>query len=271
MNAARLDAYLLVTHGSRDPRPHAATEQLSRLVVLELEAVSRAEVAASVAIAPEGAPKVRCSVGCVGTAVLECHPLPLHQQIQQFATRAWLQGYRRVMIVPLFLLPGVHVMEDIPSEVAIARQHLEVEMPLQIAPHLGSHSQIVSLVEQLLVQAGPGARVLLAHGSRRPNGNDAVEAIAHAIGAVSAYWTISPDLETQVTRLVQQGHHQITVMPYFLFEGGTTDAIAQQLQALRQQLPQVQIALASPLGASPHLSRLIVEQLAHADALQVSD
>ncbi|NEP61366.1 MAG: sirohydrochlorin chelatase, partial [Symploca sp. SIO2G7] len=60
----------------------------------------------------------------VGTATLELAPSPLHEQIQQFANLALRVGCQEVQLLPLFLLPGVHVMEDIPAEAAQAQANL---------------------------------------------------------------------------------------------------------------------------------------------------
>jgi len=58
----------------------------------------------------------------IGTACLELSPVPLHEQIKEFGVGALAGGYNCFQVVPLFLLPGVHVIEDIPTEVAIANK-----------------------------------------------------------------------------------------------------------------------------------------------------
>lgn len=200
----------------------------------------------------------------VGTAVLELAPSPLHQQIQQFAERALAQGYTQLQVVPLFLLPGVHVMEDIPTEVEQAQQALGSSIALEIRPHLGSHPPLPNLLERLdnsiATIPSPG-KILLAHGSRRPGGNQPVEQIAARLNALPAYWSVPPDLETQLTALVKQGCQQIAILSYFLFAGGITDAIAQEVDRLAFQFSQVQIHLSPPIGATPALAEQILALL----------
>jgi sirohydrochlorin cobaltochelatase len=106
------------------------------------------------------------------------------------------------------------------------------------------------------------AWILLSHGSRRHNGNQPVEALATKLGAVAAYWSVSPSLETQVAALVNAGSRQIGVLPYFLFAGGITDAIAQKIAALSQELKAVNLSMASPIGASVQLADLILDLIA---------
>jgi sirohydrochlorin cobaltochelatase len=217
-------AYLLVTHGSRDPRPAQAIADLAEMVQQKLHTR-------------------------VGTAVLECSDIPLHEQIQHFS-----QGIDPLYIVPLFLLPGVHVMEDIPEQIAIAQQTLSCSMTL--LPYLGSSPKF----HRLLAKRFPlGARVLLSHGSRRTYANRPIEDLADQLGAIAAYWSVEPKLERQVQILAEQGHHQIAILPHFLFSGGITDAIARSVQALREQFPQTQLELLSALDASPELANLIVD------------
>ena len=231
-------ASFLVTHGSRDPRPQAEMQQLMQFMVQQLP--------------------YRIVPPLITAGALELHPLPLHQQILQFGQQAIAAGHRSLQVVPLFLLPGVHVMEDIPAEVAIARQSLE--LPVEVTPHLGNHPRLPALLNPPSLAPGE-ALILLAHGSRRQGGNAPVEAIAHSLTAFPAFWSLPPDLETQVATLVQAGKTRITVLPYFLFAGGITDAIAQQVTQLAARFPQVSLTLLEPLGATAALAEIVLEQM----------
>jgi len=55
----------------------------------------------------------------------------------------------------------------------------------------------------------------------------------------------------------RQGYREIAILPYFLFSGGITDAIAQAVEALKLQFPGVSLYLAEPLGVSGELADLI--------------
>ena len=98
----------------------------------------------------------------------------------------------------------------------------------------------------------------MSHGSRRTGGNAPVEAIATHLEAVPAYWSVAPDLATQVTHLVEQGCEAIDILPYFLFEGAITDAIAQTVAQLSQQFPSTRLRMAGTLGANSGLATHIV-------------
>lgn len=238
----RSSTYLLVSHGSRDPRPQLALENLGQLLSQNL---------------PD-------SSVTVATATLELGPTPLHEQICSFGDRTLSLGLTELQILPVFLLPGVHVAEDIPAEVEIAQQTFGDKLKIELRPHLGS--QEAGLTNLLKIQMQQVAFlpnlcspkwILLSHGSRRPGGNSTVEEIASKLGALTAYWSVKPSLESQIDSLVRGGQQQIGIVPYFLFNGGITDAIDKNVEQLKQQFPEAEIHLANPLGASVELANLI--------------
>ena len=233
-----MSAYLLVSHGSRDPRPQVAMEELGRLVSAQL-----------------GNGKY-----LVGIAALELQPQPLHQQIQDFASIACREGVKSLEIVPVFLLPGVHVMADIPEQIALAQQALGEDIIIRQHPHLGSHRNLVTLLSQEMARMGAQTTmttILLAHGSRRPGSLEPIETMAAQLGAVTAYWAVAPSLESRIQALVAAGRTTVAILPYFLFTGGITDAIAVSIERLKLQFPTVTFQLAAPLGASPELAEII--------------
>ena len=195
----------------------------------------------------------------VGTATLELAPSPLHKQIQQFAHLALGAGCQQVQLLPLFLLPGVHVMEDIPAEMALAQANLGDAVVLKQQPYLGANPDLGRILAKQVSLVETHGKILLAHGSRRYRGNEPVEVIAEQLGAVAAYWSISPTLEEQITTLVSAGHNQIMIIPYFLFSGGITDAIAQMITSLQEKFPQLQLKLGEPIGVSTELAKLVVD------------
>ena len=204
----------------------------------------------------------------VGTASLECSPLPLHKQIEQFSavvqsslvTNSDLQTIPyKLLLLPLFLLPGVHVMDDIPKEVALAQQALGNAIEITLRPAIGSHPGLHRLVTECMATQPVEAWILLSHGSRRANGNQPVENLAERLGATIAYWSVPPSLESRLQDLSQLGIRNIGILPYFLFAGGITDAIAQTVETLSQQFPILKLHLAPPLAASSELTDLLVD------------
>jgi sirohydrochlorin cobaltochelatase len=230
-------AYLLVSHGSRDPRPQKAVEHLAHLLRCRLSK-------------PE-------PPSLVTTATLELATIPLHERICQ-QVRAY--PLPRLDIIPLFLSPGVHAREDIPAEVAIAQQSLP-NTHLHIHPYVGSYPGMVTILADQFRHLNDGARLIVAHGSRLRGANASIEALAAQLGAITAYWSVDPSLEAQVTALVATGCHAIAIQPYFLFSGGIADAIATTVEMLQLKFPHVRFSLGQALGATPALADLIVQEI----------
>jgi sirohydrochlorin ferrochelatase len=195
----------------------------------------------------------------IATAMLELAPQPLHQQILTAIAQARSQGAQHLILLPLFLLPGVHVREDIPHEVALAQAMGDQLLPLTIAPYVGSHLGMTALLRRQFAFYPNRGRILLAHGSRRIGGNQPVEAMAQRLTATPAYWSVQPSLARQLQRLVTDEQTDWIIQPYFLFPGGITDAIAQQLGELRTQWPLATLDLGTSLSDTPEFIPLILD------------
>ena len=275
-------AYLLISHGSRDPRPQEAMNRLANLVREQLEATLLPSVKedlsneqhevdgrtllegragqTSVLTRPglTTSPPARSKV-IVGTACLELSPLPLSEQIYEFGLRLKAAGIDRLKLLPMFLMAGVHVMEDIPEEVEEARRLLGDSLELTLCPHLGSHPGIPSVLADRLASVPAEGSLLIAHGSRRPKGNRAIAGLARRLETAVAYWSIPPDIETQVIELMQRGCQRLTILPYFLFAGGITDAIAHRTEELAERFPKICFRLLPTLGATDEIAELAFE------------
>lgn len=282
----RPSAYLLVFHGSRDRRPEAAATALAQFFMHRIQYAttdlpfarkgspslvpkrSPTHSASTLPLADlrwAASPDLDSPIPAVDVAALECQPLPLCDQICQFVQSLptgdrEINGDRRlVLILPLFLLPGMHVMEDIPTQVAHAQTTLGQRFQLEVVPYLGCHPGLCRLVTERMASFPAEVWVLLSHGSRRPGANQAIEDLATRLGVVTAYWTLEPGLEFRIQELANLGCRRIAIFPYFLFSGGTTDAIALLVQRLSQQFPSLKLHLTSPFDATPELADLVVD------------
>lgn len=234
-----------MSHGSRDPRPQIAVNLLAQQLSLWLQQSWQLQ-------------NIH-----VGTAQLELGDKPLHIQILEFAHSC---GVQKVVICPLFLLPGVHVMEDIPAEVAIARDESGLEVV--VTPFLGACGELGDMFAQHRLTM-PDRAILLAHGSRREHGNDAVEKLAIRLDVGNAYWSIpqggrsanEPSLTDRSIEYIESGATEIGILLYFLFAGGITDAIGKSVEELRRQFPLVKFSLGESIGSSPELVGTIGKML----------
>ncbi|BAZ37379.1 cobalamin biosynthesis CbiX protein [Calothrix sp. NIES-4101] len=258
---AMSSAYLLLSHGSRDPRQNIAMQELAQKFSDSLNFSQRSQL------------ENRINKNQIGTVYLELQPQPLHQQVCQFTKQIISSPLQplQLKILPLFLLPGTHVMEDIPTEIALAKQELAKQMLgkniiIELLPYLGSHVNLGKLIAAQLMTMPAEKYILIAHGSRRPGFQEPIEKLIANLQALNldvtpAYWAVSPNLESQVRELVVNGNQRITIAPYFLFPGGITDAIATTVKKLQLQFPGVRLNLTEPLGMSAKFADLIWELL----------
>ena len=196
----------------------------------------------------------------VELALLECTSQPLSGRILQIAEQARMQSIPSVQIVPLFLLPGVHVMQDIPTAVQQAQQQLS-SPTIEVAPYLGAAAMLPQWLQQRVAQVSAEARLVVAHGSRRSQGNQPVEALAQRLDATVAYWAIQPSFADQVERLYGQGYRQIAVLPYILFPGGMSQGLIEQSVQLTQHLPQLQLTILPCLAEEEGLVKVLLNQI----------
>ncbi|NEQ82591.1 MAG: sirohydrochlorin chelatase [Moorea sp. SIO2I5] len=201
----------------------------------------------------------RSSAPLVGTATLELADIPLHEQIVRFAQLAKGADCQELKLLPLFLLRGVHVMEDIPWQVSLAEQKLGSQTAIHLLPHLGANPALVRLLRNQWAKLDGDAKILLSHGTSRPGVQEETGAVANQLGAVAADWSVQPSLWEQVSIIANSGAKKIAILAYFLFEGRITDAIAQMLLEIQQKFPQVQLNLGKPIGVSEELVDLIMD------------
>lgn len=287
-SSTALTAYLLVSHGSRDVRQAQEMSRLANMFRKRLlhkicsdsydidtesfnrsitaiekgkpTRVSLMEKRALSHIGRDFYPAVQSNhILSVETAYLELAPQPLHERICQIGYELISAGIRKLVVVPVFLMAGTHVMEDIPDEVSTAQTRLGDALTVHICSHLGSHPKMASVLKQRLSSLTTGAALLVAHGSRRQRGNKAIQQLAQQLDAPVAYWAVPPDIESQVILLMQQGYQGITIMPYFLFAGGITDAIAHRTEELAERFPKITFRLLPTLGATEEIADLVVD------------
>jgi sirohydrochlorin cobaltochelatase len=237
-------AYFLIAHGSRDARAYQGLEATAEFVRQHLMSPSSSQ-----------------NIPLVGTGVLEFGNRPLASQIADFARAAAATGVRQVFLLPLFLAAGNHVLQDLPEAIAEAKSKLLGKaVSLKLCPALSTHPHLAQLVRNRMNDLLPCDRwILLAHGTRRSEGNQPIDALAAQLGIVPAYWAISPTLEAPIQTLQQLGAQRIGIVPYFLFPGRITDAIEAHIVELRSKFSTLDLQITQPLNPSPLLAKLLVD------------
>lgn len=193
--------YFLVTHGSSDPM---ASQQFQELINVA---------------------QIWCPNQIIGGGCLEGLPQSLTEQLLSFSQIAWRTQpqLRQVQVIPLFLLPGVHVCEDLPRALELANQAIGFDL-FQLGNYLGQHPEIPRLLAQKFALFPSDRRILLSHGSKLSGAQRLISSLASQLGAEPAYWAMEPKLSNQIS-----GSGSVTVLPYFLFPGKIPRAIAAEI------------------------------------------
>ena len=117
------------------------------------------------------------------------------------------------------------------------------------------------------------ALLLMAHGSRIPEANDAAREIAGMVREMTGFEIIEvsfreqhlPNIQQGIDACVAQGAERVLLMPYFLFVGAhVQEDLPEEMAQARLRHPGVQFAMGSHLGAHRKLAEVVVERVAEA-------
>lgn len=248
-----LSAYFLIAHGSRDVRSHHG---------LEACATYMRQYLTTHRVLPQTEP-------WVGTGVLEFGDQPLATQMADFAKAAAAAGVRQIFLLPLFLAAGNHLLQDLPEAIQDAQGQVDPDVLLTLCPALGNHPNLSLLVQARMSEVLPCNHwILLAHGSKRPGGNQPIDALAAQLKIAPAYWATAPGLEDQIQALQALGARRIGIAPYFLFAGRITDAIEANVVELRSKFNPLDLQMTQPLNPSPLLAKLLLDSCTAFSAVQ---
>ncbi len=114
------------------------------------------------------------------------------------------------------------------------------------------------------------AVLLMAHGSRIPEANDAVREIAAMVKEVTGYPIVEvsfremhlPNIQQGIDACVAQGAERILLLPYFLFVGAhVQEDLPEEMAMARERYPNVAFAMGSHLGVHRKLAEVVAERI----------
>jgi sirohydrochlorin ferrochelatase len=116
------------------------------------------------------------------------------------------------------------------------------------------------------------ALLLIAHGSREAEANADLLALAaglrargHALVEVAYLELAEPGIEEAGAGCVEQGAHQVILVPYFLSAGvHVRRDLTEARTRLAERFPQVEFRLAEPLGRHPLLVEVVAQRVREA-------
>ncbi len=114
------------------------------------------------------------------------------------------------------------------------------------------------------------AILLMAHGSRIAEANDAVHEIARMVKNFADYEIVevafrenhSPNIQEGIDACVAQGAQRILLAPYFLYMGAhVQEDLPKEMEQARQRHPDVDIAMGRHLGVHKRLAKLVIDRI----------
>ena len=112
--------------------------------------------------------------------------------------------------------------------------------------------------------------LIIGHGSREKSVERTLEAVVEMVQAKLpeklfeiAYMALGQQtIPSGLTTLIEQGAGEITVVPYFLFNGiHLRKDIPEMIKAYQQAHPHVKIVMSRPLGADERLAAILVDRI----------
>lgn len=184
---------------------------------------------------------------------------------------------KRVLVIPLILNAAGHVKMEIPEHIQQARRRYP-DVEFIYGKHLGVNTTMLKVLKHRLAQlmeemAVPDPKstgvIILGRGSSDKVANGEVAKLArwlweeteHELVDIAFTGITYPRLETVVQRQIKLGMTQIAVLPYYLFTGTLIKRIDRQFAYLKQQYPQIRMALGSYLGFEKEIYHLLDENI----------
>lgn len=115
------------------------------------------------------------------------------------------------------------------------------------------------------------AILLMAHGSRIPEANDAALEIASRVKKMTGFDIVEvsfreqhlPNIQQGVDRCVEQGAKRILLVPYFLYMGAhVLEDLPEELEQAKERHPGIEMVLGKHLGVHNKLAEIVVERIA---------
>ncbi len=115
------------------------------------------------------------------------------------------------------------------------------------------------------------AILLMAHGSRIPEANDAAREVARMMQEMTGFGIVEvsfreqhrPNIQQGIDSCVEQGAERILLIPYFLFMGAhVQEDLPEEIEEARLRYPQVEFAMGTHLGAHRKLAEIVAERVA---------
>ena len=242
-------AFLVVGHGSRDPRGAREFHEL-------------------VGIVRERNPGLAVEGGFI-----ELSRPPISECVNRLAEG----GARNVAAVPLMLLAAGHAKDDIPA--TLVREGIEhPEMEFRYGRALGVRPELLELMEERISAVVPDeekpdtAVLVVGRGSSDPDANSDIAKITRLFYEGRPYPMVEsafismtpPGVGEGLDRLRRLGAKRVVVFSYFLFTGVLEERIRDEAERFAAENSDVEVRYAGYFGPDGRVADLLVERYAEA-------
>ena len=242
-------AFLVVGHGTRDPRGVGEFHELIDLV-------------------RERNPGLPVEGGFI-----ELSRPPISDCVNRLAE----EGARKVAAVPLMLLAAGHAKDDIPA--TLVREGIDHPgMGFRYGRALGVRPELLELMDERISAVVPEAEkpgtavLVVGRGSSDPDANSDIAKITRLFYEGRPYPMVEsafismtpPGVGEGLDRLRRLGAARVVVFSYFLFTGVLEDRIKEQAEAFAAGHPDVEVRYAGYFGPNELVADLLMERYAEA-------
>jgi len=114
------------------------------------------------------------------------------------------------------------------------------------------------------------ALLIMAHGSRIPEANDAAREIARMVQSISGFPIVEvafrelhePDIQQGIDACVARGAQRILMVPYFLFMGAHVQHdLPEEIEEAKKRHPDLIMEMGRHLGVHPKLAEVVVQRV----------
>ncbi len=248
-NGREKPAFLVVGHGSRDPRGAREFHELVGLV------------------------RERNPGLLVEGGFIELSRPPISECVNRLAE----DGARNVAAVPLMLLAAGHAKDDIPA--TLVREGMDhPEMDFRYGRALGVRPELLELMDERISAVVPEAEkpdtavLVVGRGSSDPDANSDIAKITRLFYEGRPYPMVEsafismtpPGVGEGLDRCRRLGATRIVVFSYFLFTGVLEERIRERAETFAAGNPDLEVRYAGYFGPDERVADLLVERYAEA-------
>lgn len=207
---------------------------------------------------------------CVTYAFLEFAKPSFRQAVMDLYDK----GFRKLLIVPLFLAMAGHMKQDVPALVRRAQQTFPT-LDIQVFPAFGDDDAIIQGLLKRLYEATTSddvthcAIVLVYRGSSDVSALQQVQKVVSKLAdllsskqiAMASMFGAGDSVDAVIAKIRDADVDEIIILPYLLFHGFLFTKLTNLVYDLDREVNTVPYTLASYLGVQEDVVKLTMQRI----------